>query len=298
MKKYNLNEDGKYDYTFVQQLIRCNVLLKEHSNKQIEEKRTLRKKYFNLEKQLNIKDKQLIDKTNELTKLNEKFVYMEGLLNGKDQNKAIKSTMFATNDLINSPCIIDGSIINDSYSNNNNNKSDSHINTPVSVSINMQKKRKNPFANEEIEQFDDEFHEKNEKKQVTLNDISKLCIEANKKTIQSTNIITIDDIVDDDDDIKPLKSKIKQENEVHIVKPIEHKKSLIKATSASGVAMLATTTTTNKIDNPKSSVYKFVYDGLGGHKKLLNSGTNQTTTTTRKISSNLCKYKVTKSPFV
>ena len=137
----------------------------------------------------------------------------------------------------------------------------------------------------------DLFEMKNEfsSKQVKLSDISKLCFDSRlKSSSNSTNekLITIDDESEDKLD------------DVFIIKPIEHKKFGVKTKSASSL----TDKQQPQQQSSSSSVYTYVYDGLGGHKKLFNSNNNPTgptnPNTNNFIRKNLTKSKVTKSPFV
>ena len=240
MKKLSSDSTKQnYDSSFVQELIRCNVILKEHSNKLAEEKRQMRKKYFHLEKQFNIKDKNLLDKDVEIEKLKEEIKHLEEL-------KTANNYSSYKCDDINSPLIIkknERSIIDDSLIFNSPRVDSFLLNKNINTTTMLlkseeknEKKRKNPFLKFDLgNERDDDVEILDHNKQVKLCDISKMCFNNNKTDTSAAA------------------------DSVRVVKPIEHKSiSLFKTKSSTS------------LDN-QNSVYKYVYDGLGGHKKLLNS---------------------------
>jgi hypothetical protein len=261
MKKLSSDSTKQnYDSSFVQELIRCNVILKEHSNKLAEEKRQLRKKYFNLEKNLNIKDKNLFDKEIELEKLKEEIKHLEEIKELKSTTHNYLSSYPCNSPLIikkNEKSIIDDSLIFNSPRGIENNFLNKNINTTAILlksEEKNEKKRKNPFLKFDLNNEDEDI-EIIENKQVKLSDISKLCFNNNK---------------------------IDTADSVRVVKPIEHKPISVFKTKSS-----------SSLDN-QNSVYKYVYDGLGGHKKLLNS-VKETSITNVAVSGNsLLRKNLTK----
>jgi hypothetical protein len=234
MNKYRLNLTNNMDKNFVEQLIRCNILLKEHSDKQIEEKRVVRKKVLHLENQLSIKDKTIEEKQNQIRDLENKFLLLQSKFDYKEnsnpKNYFIDETqMHNDDDLTNSAQC--ENIESPKYSHPD--LTNSMFKTPE---VEATKKRKIPFAT---------FTKKVEAKQARLSDL-----------------------------IKPVISTV----EIHEIDEVEVAKPVITAKSKATPV-----------------VYNHVYDGLGGHKKVLNThldGQGQS-----KTNRNMTKFKVTKSPF-
>ena len=269
MKKLNAETRQHYDLAFVQELIRCNVILKEYSNKLAEEKRQLRKKYFNIEKQVNIKDKNLIDKDLEIEKLKMEIKQLEANKN---------SRLLKCNNLSDSPLIMtkknydDASIIDDSLTKPNSPKEDNskiklNANETVNLLASNKKKRKNPFLRFDLNN-DDSDSEFFDNKQIKLSDISKLCVNDNKKKNLNDNYEN---------------NRISEDVDVLVVKPIEHKHFSMKTKSASSL-------TDNS--NKQNSVYSYCYDGLGGHKKFLNPVKTSTNPVNSLFRKNITKLKV------
>ena len=253
-----------YDSSFVQDLIRCNVLLKEQSNKLADEKRQLRKKYFSIEKQLNVKEKNLLDQEAELEKLREEIKSLE-----KQQPKASpfsSDSPFLIRKGGEKSIIDDSLILNSPLDKNILDRYKVHETTAMLLKSEdkNEKKRKNPFLKHDLNINDDDSDcELLDNKQIKLSDLSKICF--NKKTESSAT-------------------------DVHVVKPIEHKSvSLLKTKSSSSLV--------SNVNN-LNSVYKYVYDGFGGHKKLFNSLTNNVGTTISNnnvlLRKNLTNIKVSK----
>jgi hypothetical protein len=225
MNKYRSNLTNNIDKNFVEQLIRSNVLLKEHSDKQIEEKRSLRKKVLYLENQMSLKDKTIEQKQNEMKDLEFKFLQLQSKFDSKEnsspksKNYVIDETVIDETEIMEMPKYPDFT--------------DSIFKTPE---VEINKKRKIPFTTT--------FTKQTESKQMRLSDL-----------------------------IKPMDTgDIQELDEVEVVKPV----GAVKTKNA-------------------PVVYKHVYDGLGGHKKVLNSFTDAQVNA--KTNKNMSKFKVTKSPF-
>lgn len=316
MKKYltHINSTNESSAGVIQQLVRCNVLLKEHSDKQMEEKRLIRKKLLQYEKVISSKDKQLEDKDAEIAKLKEANSKLEEIVrSNEDELKNMKRRNDALKNAIDSPSCSDNvykgflkRLVNESPMPNFKTYQDelgadeSHvINSTISEEqtnaetkneieqltqlgresmesytpeLPMAKKRKNPFA------VDNDFIPSKQNR-FNLNEH----VENGKKVAKENRFDAIIDLSDDDD------------NDVQIVKPLNSMKP-------SSMHLKPASTNANKLVRSVSSV-SYAYDGLGGRTKIFPSTTLQKQPSNSEVNakksfiSNLCRSKVTKSPF-
>jgi hypothetical protein len=103
MNKYLIETPSlQHSLTIIRQLVNTNVLLKEHSDKQIEEKRILRKKVLSMDTHISLKDK-LLQTTNEkLADVENQLLLAKNDLKNKEieiknltkRTEALKSTLF------------------------------------------------------------------------------------------------------------------------------------------------------------------------------------------------------------
>jgi hypothetical protein len=322
MKKYLTHMSGTSESSagVIQQLVRCNVLLKEHSDKQMEEKRLIRKKLLQFEKVISTKDKQIEDKDAEIVKLKEANARLgeasriseDELKNMKRRNDALKSAIDSPScgdnvykgflkRLVNeSPMpnfktyqdemgadeshVINSTISEESEKPNIETKNESEQVTQLNRDLResftpelpFPKKRKNPFAidNEEMPAKQNRFN---------LNEH----VGNEAKMAKENRFDAIIDISDDD------------ESAVQIVKPMNGKKPTsmhLKPAPANAGG--------SKLVRSVSSA-SYAYDGLGGRTKIFASSSllQQKQTSTSEVAakknfiSNLCRSKVTKSPF-
>jgi hypothetical protein len=294
MKKYKYDSSNAA-YT-IEQLIRCNVLLKEQSDKQIEEKRIIRKKLLQIEKSNQNKDKLIDEKNQEIQRLNDTLCVLEtNLKSTEEELKKSTKRNTALQNAIESPSCANGT----SNSNDNLYKgflkrlihespmpqfnisneraiidNDSIINddneimcAQTQLDLNKLEEIENPICLSPVSRkrknpFSTE--ELNKPKQNKFN----LIEEFESKSKKNNEIVheVLDDNADDDDDVQ-------------IVKPIE-------------------INTLKKISNKtltktKSNLYS--YDGLGGRSKLLNPTRGESLSKNSKLT----KSKVTSiSPFL
>lgn len=291
MKKYKY--DSSNAIFTIEQLIRCNVLLKEQSDKQMEEKRIIRKKLLQIEKTNQNKDKLIEEKNQEIQKLNDTINLLESNLKSTEEelkkltkrNTALQNAIESPNctlsngndnlykgflkrlihespmpqfDISNEKAVIDESLINEDNEINSaqtqNKLNDTEL-IDLNPSISL-----SPVSRKRKNPFSTE--ELNKAKQNKFN----LIEEFESKSKKNSEIVY--EVIDEN-----------SESDVQIVKPIEI--NTLKKT-------------TNKtLTKTKSNLYS--YDGLGGRSKIL----NPTRGDNLNKNSKLTKSKVTSiSPFL
>jgi len=299
--------------TIIRQLVNTNVLLKEHSDKQMEEKRILRKKLIQIERTNSDQTKQLQKQDydiNELRSMNEKL----RIENKQKENeiKNFKSSFQSTpslnkeNILTNSSAKTSGLIVDETIEFDD---SDLVIDKSSDFSI-----KRNTTSNndsdlkylDELNKFDDKGKMKNpivislDDDQEALDGTpSPLAKKRKNPFVAAQNDF-------DDDEIRPnqVQNKIKMQKfksfnelsltvrdspiDIEIVKPIVSNMKRSRFNLHESDAPIASSSSgSSSISSSSNKAFSYLSDGLGGRSKISNSSTNTT-----KSNSNLIKTNI------